>query len=293
MLNSRRVKTMLMNELREKTALSRKAIEYYEEKGLISPKRDANNYRLYSEEALNRLNRISLYRKLGCSIEEIKGILEDEGNSKLAAIIREREIKDEIEYKKTKILKSLLSGENAETLKEELEHIDRRENIYESLCRIFPGYTGQALFIAYKDFLDEKLKPENQKYFDLFIDFLDNLPALPISEEEAEIIEKAAQGISVSTLKQVNADKIKAVEDYDKWLKDNKETIEKYIEYKKSDEYKNNPVIKIQGKIKAFMQENNYYATAIPLIRKFSPSYDEYYKKMLKANENLIKHTNL
>ncbi|SHK30048.1 MerR family regulatory protein [Hathewaya proteolytica DSM 3090] len=35
---------MLMSEVKEKTKLTRKAIEYYEEKGLIKPKREENNY---------------------------------------------------------------------------------------------------------------------------------------------------------------------------------------------------------------------------------------------------------
>ncbi|MCR8968750.1 MerR family DNA-binding transcriptional regulator [Facklamia sp. 7083-14-GEN3] len=37
---------MLMNEVREKTGLTRKAIEYYEEKGFITPERESNNYRI-------------------------------------------------------------------------------------------------------------------------------------------------------------------------------------------------------------------------------------------------------
>ena len=43
------VGNMLMNEVRMKTDLTRKAIEYYEEKGFITPKREENNYRVYSE----------------------------------------------------------------------------------------------------------------------------------------------------------------------------------------------------------------------------------------------------
>ena len=40
------------------------------------------------------------------------------------------------------------------------------------------------------------------------------------------------------------------------------------------------------------MKENQYYEIAIPLIRKFSKSYDEYYKKLLKANEQYINNKN-
>ena len=33
------------------------------------------------------------------------------------------------------------------------------------------------------------------------------------------------------------------------------------------------------------MKDNKYYEIAIPLIRNFSKSYDEYYEKLLRANE--------
>ena len=36
---------MLRNEIQKKTGLTRKAIEYYEEKGLINPKTVENGYR--------------------------------------------------------------------------------------------------------------------------------------------------------------------------------------------------------------------------------------------------------
>ena len=41
----------------------------------------------------------------------------------------------------------------------------------------------------------------------------------------------------------------------------------------------------IQNKLKKFMKDNKYDEIAIPLIRKFSKSYNAYYEKLLKANE--------
>ena len=44
----------------------------------------------------------------------------------------------------------------------------------------------------------------------------------------------------------------------------------------------------MQDKLQKYMLDNKYYETAIPLIRKFSKSYDEYYKKLLIASEKYI-----
>ena len=40
------------------------------------------------------------------------------------------------------------------------------------------------------------------------------------------------------------------------------------------------------------MIDNKYYETAIPLIRKFSKSYDEYYQKLLTANDKYLELNN-
>lgn len=40
------------------------------------------------------------------------------------------------------------------------------------------------------------------------------------------------------------------------------------------------------------MKENKYYEIAIPIIRKFRKRYDDYYKKLLKANEQYINSKN-
>lgn len=92
------------------------------------------------------------------------------------------------------------------------------------------------------------------------------------------------------TIESVIEAKNKAVENAETWLEENKEAIKQYELYKSSDEYKNSIAKKIQDKLKKFMEENDYYEVAIPLIRKFSKGYDEYYKKLLKANEQYLKH---
>ncbi|MGG7177840.1 MerR family transcriptional regulator [Clostridium paraputrificum] len=53
-----------------------KTIKYYEEEGLITPKRNSSNgYRDYSEEDIKILKEIKLLRKLGFSILQIKRVL--------------------------------------------------------------------------------------------------------------------------------------------------------------------------------------------------------------------------
>lgn len=46
---------MLRNEIQNKIGLTRKVIEYYEEKGIINPLKTENGYRDYSENDLEIL----------------------------------------------------------------------------------------------------------------------------------------------------------------------------------------------------------------------------------------------
>lgn len=75
-------------------------------------------------------------------------------------------------------------------------------------------------------------------------------------------------------------------------MEDNKGKIKVYEAFKESEDYKSSQVKKISDKLRAYMVENNYYDLVIPLIRKISPAYDDYYKKLLEANEKFLSERN-
>ena len=64
---------MFINEVENIVKLSKKAIRYYEQEGLINPERNQNNdYRQYTEEDLNKLKIIKFLRELGVPINDLK-----------------------------------------------------------------------------------------------------------------------------------------------------------------------------------------------------------------------------
>lgn len=279
---------MLRNEVQDKTNLSRKAIEYYEEKGLIHPKKLENGYRDYSDEDIEVLKKISLLRNLGLNISEIALYLDSKEDA-LASILRRKEHELNIEEKKKNVLNLIVKGESVDLINDELAIIEAQETIYDKLIRIFPGYFGQLIFSSYKIFLNESLNKDEEAAFNEYIKFLDSLPNFELSKEEKDYIEAISSSFDMKTLDDVNKGKLIAIENSKTWLEDNKDYIKAYKEYKNTDEYKNGLMKSIQDKLKKFMQENNYYEKAIPLIRKFSKSYDAYYEKLLKANEEYLK----
>ena len=279
---------MLRNEVQEKVTLSRKAIEYYEEKGLIHPKKLENGYRDYSDEDIEVLKKISLLRNLGLNISEIALSL-DSKEEALASILRRKEHELEICEKRKNVLKLIVKGESVDLINEALAIIEAQETIYDKLIRIFPGYFGQLFFSSYKIFLNESLNKDEEAAFNEYIKFLDSIPNFDLSKEEKDYIETISSSFDMKTLDDVNEEKLIAIENAETWLEDHKDYIEAYKEYKNSDDYQNSLMKSVQDKLKKFMQENNYYGKAIPLIRKFSKSYDAYYEKLLKANEEYLK----
>lgn len=63
---------MKINDVCNETGLTKKAVCYYENQGLIKPKKNMNGYRDYTLEDVRLLNEIFLYRKLDISIKDIK-----------------------------------------------------------------------------------------------------------------------------------------------------------------------------------------------------------------------------
>ncbi|MED0772220.1 MerR family transcriptional regulator [Bacillus siamensis] len=97
---------MKIGELSEKTGLSVHTIRFYEKEGLLDSRhirREENNYRNYTEKAIERLNLIKKFQGVGCSLTEVKEILQDRDsntrtNQQVIEWIRQKII--EIERKK-------------------------------------------------------------------------------------------------------------------------------------------------------------------------------------------------
>jgi len=71
---------MKIQELAKKTGLTAYTIRFYEKEGLFDSRhvrRDENNYRNYTDEAIERLKLIKKFQGVGCSLSELKEILQD------------------------------------------------------------------------------------------------------------------------------------------------------------------------------------------------------------------------
>ena len=66
---------MFISELSKKLNITTRAIRYYEDLGIISSKRQNNNYRYFDVKNIEKLKFLVRARKLGFSLEESKQLI--------------------------------------------------------------------------------------------------------------------------------------------------------------------------------------------------------------------------
>ena len=66
---------MKTSDLERELGLSKYTLRYYEKEGLITPQRDDNGYRHYSDEDLQTLKLVKFLRSLYISIDDVKAII--------------------------------------------------------------------------------------------------------------------------------------------------------------------------------------------------------------------------
>lgn len=280
---------MLINEVSKITGLTKKAIEYYLERELISSSILENGYRDFTVSQVERLNKISVLRKLGISTEDIKTLLEDESSNTLQDMAIKIELGIQREQVKKSILDKLASGKGYSEISAELQMIENSKTITEKLLDAFPGYYGRFACLHFARFLNEPIKTNSQQLaYKKVILFLDNAPSLKLPQDLQEYLIDNTQGINTEQIIEIIENTKKSIEKPDEFLTNNKEMLEQYLAYKQSDEYKESPAYKIMSLMKEFNKVSGYNDVFIPALKELSSSYAHYYKKLEIANEKLL-----
>jgi DNA-binding transcriptional MerR regulator len=106
-----------IGQVAKKYGLSRSTLIYYDSIGVLTPSgRSVSNYRLYSESDLEKMDRISLFRSAGLSLESISSLLDKQG-SELNSSLEHRlfSINNEIQglRNQQKVILKILENKNS------------------------------------------------------------------------------------------------------------------------------------------------------------------------------------
>lgn len=286
---------MLIKEVCERCQLTKKAIEYYEAKNLISPQILENGYREYSEADISILKEISVLRKCGISIADIKEILNS--SNKPAALAKCKYVTELRMQRLNAIQKCMVSLIVNYDVDREFDYLQTHdEDLYtikEKLVLVFPGNYGLFLALHFGRFLNETIDTdEKRNAYEAIINYLDNVEVYLPSElsEYLEAFFTINEKFDTEKVEiEANEKMMEVLADTDGYLERNHEEIEQYIEYKNSDEFKNSEAAKFQKFMLDFQKESGYQEVLIANMKILSKSYSEYLEKVEAANEIMIK----
>lgn len=125
-----------INEISKLYGIGVDSLRYYEKLGILKPKRDINDYRLYSLKDIYKLNIISDLRKLDFSMKQIKDYLEQQSIDNTMALLHEEEEYITKQLKSLKLRKQLIK-ERMNALKEAdliMTDLYRVKNLEERPC---------------------------------------------------------------------------------------------------------------------------------------------------------------
>ena len=276
---------MYIHEAAKFSGTTKKAIEYYCQKGLLSPKFTENGYRDFTEEDVVCLKKISLLRSLGVSVEEIRELLNGNESTVFQRIIQEQEIVLQRRKEQNELLKELAASLDWKAVQFKATAAESRQSVTERLTRAFPGFWGKYLSLHFGQFLQDPVQTKDQENaLHEICEYLDGVQFEIPEELEKEFDEMNSNR---SRAVQCKADEAlaEAMNDPEGWLNNNKEIIDQYLEFQKTDEYRNSPGFRLMELLREFNQDKGYNAVFIPAMRRLSPTYEEYMMKLQKANQ--------
>ena len=148
---------MRINEVVKITGVSARTLQYYDEIGLLIPQKLDNGYRDYSEENLEKLQKILFYRFLKFKLNDIRELLEgDFDNLKILEqqrelILREKEKFEVILHNIEKTIRNY-KGEQTMTIEEKFNGFKKED---------LNKYENQAVEKYGKDTIEESKKRQS------------------------------------------------------------------------------------------------------------------------------------
>lgn len=282
---------MKINEVCSLTRLTKKAVDYYQQKNIIDPEINDSGYREFNEKEIVILNQISVFRSLGLSVGDIKKVLDSRfPKEELKKCIISKQWDNEIYEKQTQLLKELSEGTNIETIKIEIEELNKKKSIKVKLLESFPGFYGRFIAVHFSKFLEETIRTDQQiNAYGVIISFLDEVDPPNISDEIMTEFEEAMNFWTDEKLIEADIKKKQSIENPEAFIAENSEFIKQYQLCKESEEYKSSAAGQLMEAMKLFGKTSGYNDIFLPAMRKLSKSYEEYCQSIRRANDVFLK----
>lgn len=276
---------MRLNEVIKQVDLSKRAIKFYEEKGLLKTKRDSNGYRNYTDKDISLLKEISSYRKMGIGLSDIKKILNDKSVLKQILIEKKKEIT--ILQNELEALEKFIENNNIEELYDSVDYKTLADAIQNSI----PGFYGYYFLNHFLPYLQIRIQTkEQQEAYNRLIEFWDNtnirIPFL-MKLNSWILFKLNSKKSLIVQIEQIDS-QIKEMlnpteEEYEKL----KKKVNDGYKLKNSIFYKYSLIGISQRKFMKELQNKGYNDIFIPSMIALSPKYKEYHNALMAINKRI------
>lgn len=276
---------MRLNEVIKQVDLSKRAIKFYEEKGLLKTKRDSNGYRNYTDKDISLLKEISSYRKMGIGLSDIKEILNDKSVLKQILIEKKKEIT--ISQNELEALEKFIENNNIEELYDSVDYRTLADAIQNSI----PGFYGYYFLNHFLPYLQIRIQTkEQQEAYNRLIEFWDNtnirIPFL-MKLNSWILFKLNSKKSLIVQIEQIDS-QIKEMlnpteEEYEKL----KKKVNDGYKLKNSIFYKYSLIGISQRKFMKELQNKGYNDIFIPSMIALSPKYKEYHNALMAINKRI------
>lgn len=276
---------MRLNEVIKQVDLSKRAIKFYEEKGLLKTKRDSNGYRNYTDKDISLLKEISSYRKMGIGLSDIKEILNDKSVLKQILIEKKKEIT--ISQNELEALEKFIENNNIEELYDSVDYKTLADAIQNSI----PGFYGYYFLNHFLPYLQIRIQTkEQQEAYNRLIEFWDNtnirIPFL-MKLNSWILFKLNSKKSLIVQIEQIDS-QIKEMlnpteEEYEKL----KKKVNGGYKLKNSIFYKYSLIGISQRKFMKELQNKGYNDIFIPSMIALSPKYKEYHNALMAINKRI------
>ena len=282
---------MRLNEVIKQVDLSKRAIKFYEEKGLLKAKRDSNGYRNYTKDDISLLKEISSYRKMGIGLTDIKRILTDKSVLKQILIEKKKEITS---YKKElEALEIFIENNDIEEFYNSVDY----KTIADAIQNSIPGFYGYYFLNHFLPYLQIRIQTqEQQEAYNRIIEFWDNtnirIPFL--MKLNSWIMFKLNSKKSLkSQAEQLDSQIKKLLNPTEQEYEKLKKKVNEGYKLKNSIFYKYSLVGISQRKFMKELQNKGYNDIFIPSMIALSPKYKEYHNALMAINKRICDDLNL
>lgn len=248
---------MQIKEITDQLGVSRKAILYYEQEGLITADRLENDYRDYKQQEVNKIKQIHELRLLNVSVNIIKQYLASDDSNIIINYCEDKRKELYVEQNNIEGLDAIVNNNKGLTPISALRYLEAS----------VPGYFGKYISNNFKYYFekDNVSYIGNETLLGDIIKFIDSKDWAILKEEINSIDYEIPQSFHDAQYKLVaNLEKLPKAN-----LGEN--------------QVENEQARRLQNKL----IDLEYYTEFIPLIRKVSPSYNLYLYKIEQMSKEL------